>query len=329
MVPPVRIAWIDVCKGALIVLVVLLHCTSYFKYTGGVVPAPVLTMTSFVSPIRMPTLIFLSGMMVDMGLRKGSRAFVWSRARTLAWPYLVWCVLWALASGQAHRLAEPGFWTGDWYLWFLLFIVLYSLVAVLVPVRYHLVGAAWAYLAALYVEDGTKYPERLLFFLSLFLAGSWLGRDPERLERLLPRGKVLLALLPAALAVLVASAVDGPIRYSPKDYGMIAIVVVATLAACRCITERARFPALEFVGRNSLVIYLTHMPVIAVVLVGLRAIGVQGFVPAFVLSLCISSAASFAMIRLAARSSVVVLLFAWPVSGRARATTRAASATTA
>lgn len=307
-----RMAWIDICKGAMILLVVLLHSSSYFKAQGGEVPPFVTAATAFFAPMRMPTLIFLSGLMASRGLRKGARGFLLHRLRILLWPYLVWTVLWALASDHADRLIEPEWWLGGWYLWFLLFIMAFSIVAALVPLRFHLVAAAYAFLASLACEDGTKYGERLLFFLALFLVGSFLGRDRERMEAWLGDRLLLWTLAPAIVAVCLYSAIERTIRYSPHDALSILIVVAGVLAAGIQFARRHPLPLLQAMGRHSLTIYLVHMPVIAITLRCLPLVGISSFAPTFTMSVALGLAASAAMIAARRRYRAVDALFHFP-----------------
>lgn len=306
-----RIQWMDICKGICILLVILLHSTSYYKFKGGAVPDSITAIVNFLSPIRMPSLIFLSGVMVNFSLRKGMRSFLQSRARTLLWPYLLWCVVWAFASNSIGKMVTAEWWLGGWYLWFLLFIIVYSVIAVVIPTRYHLIVAGYAYLISLALEDGTKYGERMFFFMSVFFVGSFLGRNLPKLEEMLS-WKWNLAVLPAALGILTYSAIDGPVRYSPHDYGIIAVVVVMTMVLCYQLATRADLPRLAFLGRNSITIYLAHMPIIAVILTIFQAFKIDTFYPNFLASFTLSLLASIALIHLRTRSRIVDLLFAFP-----------------
>ena len=311
-----RIAWIDTAKGVCILLVILLHSVSYYRAIKiGQPPDAMADVVDFLSPVRMPTLVLLSGVMAPFGMRKGRKGFLAGRARILLWPYLIWCVIWAFASGDAAKLLTAKWWLGGWYLWFLLFILLYSLVAAIVPARLHLVLAGYAYVASLLMDDGTKYGERLFFFMSLFLVGSFLGQHFKRTEAALA-SPITLLLSPAALGVLIYSAMDGPVRYSPHDYGIIGIVVTTVLALCWRAADARHWPVITHLGRNSLTIYLVHMPVIAVILRGLRAIGFNSFYPSFLAAFLLSIAASLAAIRLRRRWRAIDALFAFPILKR-------------
>ncbi|MEE4450623.1 acyltransferase [Novosphingobium resinovorum] len=311
-----RAAWIDLCKGITILLVMLLHASSWYGSKGGTVPAAMLAVSGFFAPVRMPTLIFLSGLLAAQGLRKGPAIFVRRRVAILLWPYLVWCVLWAFAAGTPERLAEPAWWLGGWYLWFMLFILIFSLVAALVPGRLHLVAAIYAYLGALACEDGTKYGERLLFFLAIFLIGGFLGRDRREMEARLSAPVVLAALAPAVLGIACwSAAAPRPLRYSPHDALPILVVVAGTLGASLMLSRKWPIAPLQAVGRNSLTIYLAHMPIIALTLAALRRIGVTGFVPSFAASLVLALSGSLALVAARRRWRAIDLLFQWPVPG--------------
>jgi len=311
-----RVGWIDICKGICILLVVLLHSTSYYKFTGGVVPDAVNRLANGLAPIRMPSLIFLSGLMINFSLRKGTGPFLVRRATILIWPYILWNIIWAFASDNVAKMTDGYWWLGNWHMWFLFFIIVYSLVAVIIPRKYHAMFAIYAYLLSLAMDDGTKYGERLFFFMSLFMIGSAVGQNLPRLERLLARGKVLL-LLPAGIGILLYSALYGPVRYSPHDYGMIAIIVFLTMALCYRIADGTPWPFLATMGRNSLTIYMVHMPVIALVMSGYRSAGMDYFYPVFLTSFLLSMAVSIAMIRLRKSVPVVDWLFAFPLKRKA------------
>jgi peptidoglycan/LPS O-acetylase OafA/YrhL len=191
---------------------------------------------------------------------------------------------------------EFKWWLGGWYLWFLLFIMLYSIVAALVPARFHLAAAANAYIVALACEDGAKYSERFTFYLSLFLLGSFLGRYRDGVERWAANRWIPLGLLPAILGVCLYSAMERPIRFSPAHALPILIVTAGVLAAGVQAARRYPLPLLQAMGRHSLTIFLVHMPVIALTLRCLSWAGVTSFALTYAASVTLAFAASYGMI---------------------------------
>ncbi|MFT4054644.1 MAG: acyltransferase [Novosphingobium sp.] len=311
-----RMAWIDVCKGAMILLVILLHATSWFKAQGGDVPAIATGATGFFAPIRMPTLIFLSGLLANRGLRKGPARFLLHRLRILIWPFLVWTAIWALATGKTKALLLPETYLGGWYLWFLLFIALFSMVIALIPSRFHLAAAVYSYVGSLICEDGTKYGERLLFFLAIFLLGAVLGRDRGRLPTWLSDRAAMLALIPAVIAICAFSALERTIRYSPHDALPILVTLAGTLFAAMHVVKVHPLPLLQAIGRESLTVYLTHMPIIATVLRVLPEFGITTFLPTFVISLSAALSGSLAFVYARRRWAIVDALYVLPCQRR-------------
>ena len=69
-----RIGWMDSLRGLSVSLVVMFHASGQFAGDGSV--SDVLTIANdLFAPLRMPTMVFLSGLLVPRSLTKGTREF--------------------------------------------------------------------------------------------------------------------------------------------------------------------------------------------------------------------------------------------------------------
>ncbi len=322
-----RHAWMDVARGLAIVLVLMLHSVSYFKSKGGIVPEFATYAVNFFAPVRMPTLYFLSGMLLNASLQKGLAVYTYGKLRNLVWPYLLWVVLWAAATGTLGDLGQGKTWLGGWYLWFMYFLMVYFLVAIFTARINHFVVAAFAFVLSLMMEDGTKYAERLYFFMSIFFVGAFVGGNIKAFEAVLRKTAPLL-LVPLLVGIMVYSAIKGPVRYSPDDAILIMICVLAACAlTIRIAGERVK-AVFAFIGVNSIVFYVVHMPLIAMIVLAAKAHGVTSFYAVAGASVLCAATVPLALIHLRQRFAPVGWLFAFPdlvdfktgkVAGRLRA----------
>lgn len=144
-----RIAWIDVCRGICIVLVV------YGHVSGGLQVAGTMNLKSIWDVIRhwvylfhMPAFFFLSGILAARMSRLSPREFILGRLRTIVYPYIVWTFIIACAQLVMSRfvnnpfdssrllrfLVEP-YGYGLWFLYslFIISLLLYLLMRMRIP----------------------------------------------------------------------------------------------------------------------------------------------------------------------------------------------------
>lgn len=321
-----RHEWMDVARGAAIVLVLILHSVSYFKAQGGAVPGYANQFVNFFAPVRMPTLYFLSGMLLDASLRKGFAAYAYGKLRNLIWPFLLWLMVWSAASGTFQDLATLKGWGGGWYLWFMYFLIVYFAVAAVTVRINHLVVAAYALVLSLLMKDGDKYTERLFFFMAIFFVGAFFGGRMKAYEETL-KSRAPLLLAPLMLGIMAYSAVKGPVRYSPHDAVIIMICVFAACALVMRVTAERVKAVLSFIGVNSIVFYVVHMPLIALIVRGAKGAGVTSFYLVAGGSLLCAALAPLLLIELRKRVPPVGWLFSFPDLRAARAAGEAKAAT--
>ncbi len=75
-------------RGTAIVLIVFLHSVTLLGRLPLDPPAWATGIAAFFAPMRMPVLIFLSGMLLPNSLLKGSVPYMDGKLRKLAWPLL-------------------------------------------------------------------------------------------------------------------------------------------------------------------------------------------------------------------------------------------------
>ena len=91
-----RERWMDLLRGMSIVLVVIFHSGKMLARVDLVAPAWISDLTRLFALYRMPTLMFLSGLLLPPSLLKGWRRYFSGKARNVAWPLMIWSGVYAI-----------------------------------------------------------------------------------------------------------------------------------------------------------------------------------------------------------------------------------------
>jgi uncharacterized membrane protein YcfT len=293
----------DALRGIAVALVVFEHAIRFAHRNGFAVPGALDLLSDVLNPVRMPALAFLAGMLLGRSLAKGASRYIEGKARGVLWPFLLWsCVYAALLVGVGGTSGVRHGWgtfaripvDPPLHMWFLRDLFLFfALAPALGRLPRPAVAAAALVLSGLAAEftvplDGhTPQLPRFLFLLAFFVLGDWAaaregaregtkegGPSLAALDRPLPRG---VALAVAALLVPVAWAY-GSVRYQAAG-APLALAGIAVLALAARWAGRTRLSGpLAFLGRGSLVVYVLHWLVLALVVeaVGRLAPGLPG-----------------------------------------------------
>lgn len=264
--PTTRQSWIDIVRGAAVILVILVHAMQCTELFTGHEFARLETLTVVVTPLRLPAMFLLSGLFVTRSLAKGSAAYAVGKLRRIAWPYLLWSVLLIAFFAMLEATTGVGFgWEVFWrifydpieHLWFLAYLLLYFGIAMLtrwIPAPYLLLGAIA--LSAVPVEG-----QWLKFWAnaSFFFAGVVLSGYRDKMVRgFWPS----LAMFTAALALSAGHALE--VLQLPEAPWNLPIVLMFILGAAGVINPIARSRLLapaRYVGIESIVFYIVHWPV--------------------------------------------------------------------
>ena len=307
--------WIDSLRGVATLLVLVLHA-SLIVERFSLEPLPeLLFVNRLFSPYRMALLMLLSGLLLAPALSRAQPEYTLRKVSTLLWPFLLWTALYGVLV-HPQGPDEPVLWIGGSYLWFILFLFTYYLIAW--PLR-HLPAlglAVLCFVGSLLAPDDTKYAERYLFLFGFFLLGHHLRRHPLLLERLTTGVWPWLAL-PLAITLSWGSAIAGGINYRveyllPTLAGLVLLVAVARRLDDRAIAQRLRF-----VGRHSVVFFVVHYPLMHGVVRGGIADGITSPTALSAIALVLSLAVCWGLARLRERLPPLELLFSLPMQARA------------
>ena len=285
-----RAVWIDLLRGCSILLVVVFHSYIFAANDTGVRSSVLDVVTGTFEPLRMPTMMLLSGLFVPRSLEKGARPYLVGKLRRIGYPYLVWSafmLVFLFVGSLTVGLRFDPAWVGRVFydpiehLWFLGYLLIYFVLAYLVrslpsvPVIAVAVGLSLLPLAF----EWQHFWQLLAFFL-VGVAVS--GRAGPQLGLPTVRGRAFFLLL-TTLAVSVGLVVTGlmdSLRFWLFPLSLLGIVGAAGIA--RCAPSSRMTGGIAFVGRHSIVFYLVHWPVaivsseIAAHLLALPTLAVSG-----------------------------------------------------
>lgn len=306
--------WMDVLRGVAVLAVVLFHSGTLLRYADLDLPAGVQTVNRAMAPFRIPLLVLLSGTLLPRSMAKGTATYLVGKARAIAWPFLLWSgvigvLLWEKYGLTSVKWLVPNVLVGGTYLWYLLFLLVFYVAALALRGVPRLPVAALVLVVAEVMPDDTKYLERVTFLFALFLLGWWLGEHPRGLSRALGS----LWTLPVALVLAVGSYLGTDMSgYGPRAVvGTLAGVFVLAWLASRAPGVRVLRP-LRFAGRNSVVFYVVHFPLVVVLMTAAGRVGVDHAVVLLGVAFGVAVLVGTALALARERSAVVDGLFVAP-----------------
>lgn len=315
-----RFEWMDTLRGTAILLMLLWHATSIPTLTSGIpIPAPLLALNDFFLPFRMPTLMFLSGMLLARSLRKPLPEYYWGKARLLLWPYLVWVAVIRLIDDSAWMLVHPTTYIATAYLWFLFYVSVYYAIAPLV-VRMPRWLVPLAFLAGSAVVEQWQF-HRLLYFAFFFFSGHFASAFSAQMESMLRRRAIVWTFGLVAMSLGLVSATTN-IAYVPYFAPMSLTGILVGIRIAQRLTSKVTAPV-RAVGRTSIIYYTSHYPVMVTVLSLALAIGIT--YPGVSLVLLASGILTGALLSRYRSVRPITWLFEAPVPAQFPSLSRAAS----
>ncbi|GHB09838.1 acyltransferase family protein [Salinicola rhizosphaerae] len=347
-----RYGWIDLMRGTAVILVIMMHSqfAISIRYEGLWMWISILS--EYLAPFRMPVLMFLSGLMLVRSMNKGGRRFFVGKLKNIVHPYIVWTfVALLLYYARFVLLGEPmpeelfPLLIHPYnYLWFLYCLIIYYVVAYFL---FRLRGAWPPIIAAacylLYYAVTSRYapqllliphedklvgfapalPAKIVAYALFFMLGGWLG---ENLDRFVSRLAGVHPLIVWALAGLCLLGFMLPFTPLSPVYILISLLSLIPLMRLAMVGWLQRCTgALQWCGRQSIVLYVGHIPVLLVAInVVYRALPEADANLAFLILFCIALSSCCVLAWLSQRLSIVRFLFAWNVDRGATGAQRVA-----
>ncbi len=275
-----RITYIDVARGLAVVAIVLGHVigVAYVPYADDPAAGSWVTLAEVMTPLRLPTLFVVSGLLASMRVREGFTTRTRSRIRATMHLYVTWYFIYVLlrtvgVDTWVPPLNEPSRVVRDFFLphsvlWFL-FALLFWTTAVTASHRL----PAWALLtfsAALtplvWYLPGSLATDQYLHTLGYglcFVVGVYARPAILRILGYRPVALLLVAGMLCAGLVAIVRTFDVRALKAALDAPLMLTGAAAVLSFSALISRGGRITrVLSWLGRNALPLYVMHLPLV-------------------------------------------------------------------
>jgi len=270
---PSRREWMDVLRGLAVIMVVVTHTVRLIQYYDE--PVPVLpTIVNILTPLRMPLLFLLSGMLVPRSLVKGTWGYLRGKLSKVLYPYVLWTIILALLTAfSAAAFVFPDllhllFVESATPLWFLGYLLLYYLIALLCRWVHPLIIAVAAVGLSMLPIDGEW--ERFWYQAVAFFIGVALGPFIAGFEKFVGDRVLCAVLFVGALAAMTIQTLFGE---APQGaIWKVAVTLAFFVGAAGLVMPIAGSRALRpirYIGERTIKVYILHWPFIVYPLIWL------------------------------------------------------------
>lgn len=284
-----RLEWMDALRGIAILLVLFWHAPAIPALFGYEMSPWLEGLNNFFLPFRMPTLMFLSGLLLSRSMSKGLKTYYVGKFRALIWPYLLWSAVHIVLYGRGLELTQPRSWIATGYLWFLFYIACYYMLAPLVTKFPAWLTPIVLFGASIPLDMG--FSKKFLYFAGFFFAGYWAMQHRELLARL-TGWRIAGYFAVGGVGFGILSAFTGENLAYRGEFAVFSFMgIMAAIALLKGSANARWMPQVTFVGRNSLIYYVAHFPIILCVLYVAEAAGIRSIwaiaIPGLLLALLV------------------------------------------
>ena len=318
-----RLHWIDSLRGAAIILVIHLHVVHNVYQIVPNANNFLENFTDIVAPLRMPLLMFLSGLFVSYSISKGFSSFFKGKFQNILYPYLIWTLITFYQIYLVNELSGDVFdkslletfispMAHMWFLYnlFIYFIIIYFLnkVSYILPLVLSLI----IYIV-LFSNDITNF--QLNRFISLFFffsLGSYLGQDINRLTKNISNINIIVLIALSMLGML--STLENLLLYNGSSYTLhysISCLLLMPITF-RLFISLGNIKFLEYIGKNSLVIYLVHLPIANILLFVFKSGLTDNYIILYVIMMVLTILLSLLILHLSNHLKLFSALFTLP-----------------
>lgn len=316
-----RLVWIDVMRGAAILAVVFYHAHVQVSVSLDTDLGAITAVDEALRPFRMPMLMFLSGMLLPVSLKKSGAHYLQGKVRKIAWPYVLWSfanlvVLLAASSVREQTIGIATFlkifYAPPTYHWYLAYLFIFYLVALFLHRLIWLQTASifFALIGSYFVGGELR---QFLYLWAFFAAGDFITRHWNHLGRYLIRPSFTLFCVVVVAPALIISAQGSDLRYDPVWAISVFAAIFALQPLARVVAHTRIGSVLVVVGRQSIVYYVVHYLVITITFHVLYRLGLGNPLVLFVTASIVALVVGTVLVRWR-QYPLVGWLFEWAPS---------------
>ncbi|MBV7412557.1 acyltransferase [Dermabacteraceae bacterium TAE3-ERU27] len=265
-----RYVWVDIIRGFMILVVVMFHVPAWIEDAPGNFLLGRL-INRFFTPYMMPMMMILSGFFIVRSVEKPLKEYYVGKFRSIVWPYLVWQTIYLLVlislSGNIEEVRPfIKYWDPVSYLWYLFFLSLMLLGAPLLRFvsgfLFLALFVAGDILTAsqdwVFISGGIK---TFMFFGVMFSFGALFGKWYPKISGLfagwVARAFVVVTFMIGSVTVFWRGSYDK----STLLWLLLTLIgFVSMVGVTVWIQDLPFFAPIAWLGKNSLVLYVTHLP---------------------------------------------------------------------